>query len=143
MAGPLGLSAEDAAAAVVRVLSANMAAALRVISVARGHDPRRLGLVALGGAGPMHAPQVADELGIARIVIPRWPGITAALGLLGADVRHDLARGFVLPAGAALAPALDAVLAALAEEAAPLLQGARSQLRWSARRALPRARRTS
>ena len=131
VAGPLGLSAEDAAAAVVRVLSANMAAALRVISVARGHDPRRLGLVALGGAGPMHAPQIADELGIARIVIPRWPGITAALGLLGADVRHDLARGFVLPAGAALAPALDAVLAALAEEAAPLLQGARSQLRWS------------
>ena len=71
----------------------------------------------------MHAPQVADELGIARIVIPRWPGITAALGLLGADVRHDLARGFVLPAGAALAPALDAVLAgAEAEEAAPLLR---------------------
>ena len=103
---------EDAAAAVVRVLSANMAAALRVISVARGHDPRRFALVALGGAGPMHAPQVADELGIDRIVIPRWPGITAALGLLGADVRHDLARGFVPPAGAALAPALDAVLAA-------------------------------
>ena len=99
VAAPLGLSVEDAAAAVVRVLSANMAAALRVISVARGHDPRRFALVALGGAGPMHAPQIADELGIDRIVIPRWPGITAALGLLGADVRHDLARGFVPPAG--------------------------------------------
>jgi N-methylhydantoinase A len=131
VAGPMGLSAEDAAAAVVRVCSANMAAALRVISVARGHDPRRLGLVALGGAGPMHAPQIADELGISRIVLPRWPGITAALGLLGADVRHDLARGFVLPQGAALAPALDAVLADLTDEVGPLLHGARSQLRWS------------
>jgi N-methylhydantoinase A len=131
VAGPLGLSVEDAAAAVVRVLSANMAAALRVISVARGHDPRRFALVALGGAGPMHAPQVADELGIDRIVIPRWPGITAALGLLGADVRHDLARGFVPPAGAALAPALDAALAGLEAEVRPLVAGARSQLRWS------------
>ncbi len=138
MAGPLGLSVEDAAAAVVRVLSANMAAALRVISVARGHDPRRLGLVALGGAGPMHAPQIADELGIARIVIPRWPGITAALGLLGADVRHDLARGFVLPAGAALAPALDAVLAALAEEVGAAAAGRAVAAALVGRRAIPR-----
>ena len=98
VAAPLGIGVEEAAAAIVRVCCANMAAALRVISVARGHDPRRLALVALGGAGPMHAPAIADELGIARIVVPRWPGITAALGLLAADIRHDLARGFVVPA---------------------------------------------
>ena len=138
VARPLGLSVEDAAAAVVRVLSANMAAALRVISVARGHDPRRFALVALGGAGPMHAPQVADELGIDRIVIPRWPGITAALGLLGADVRHDLARGFVPPAGAALAPALDAVLAALEDGGAAAARRRAVAAALVARRALPR-----
>jgi N-methylhydantoinase A len=108
-----------------------MAAALRVISVARGHDPRRLALVALGGAGPMHAPQVADELGIDRIVVPRWPGITAALGLLAADVRHDLARGFVLPAGAEPAAALEAVLGELEDELRPLRAGGRARLQWA------------
>jgi len=131
VARPLGIGVEAAAAAIVRVCCANMASALRVISVARGHDPRRMGLVALGGAGPMHAPQVADELGIARIVIPRWPGITAALGLLAADIRHDLARGLVLPAGAEPAAALDAVLQELEAEARPLVAGARARLHWS------------
>jgi N-methylhydantoinase A len=131
VADPLGIGAEEAAAAIVRVCCANMAAALRVISVARGHDPRRLALVALGGAGPMHAPQVADELGIDRIVVPRWPGVTAALGLLAADVRHDLARGFVLPAGSAPAAALEAVLRELEEELRPLLDGGRARLRFA------------
>jgi N-methylhydantoinase A len=131
VATPLGVDVEEAAAAIVRVCCANMAAALRVISVARGHDPRRMALVALGGAGPMHAPQIADELGIGRIVIPRWPGITAALGLLAADVRHDLARGFVLPAGADEAAALEAVLAELEGEARPLVAGSRARLHWS------------
>jgi N-methylhydantoinase A len=131
VAAPLGIDVEEAAAAVVRVCCANMAAALRVISIARGHDPRRLALVAIGGAGTMHASQIADELGIRRIVVPRWPGITAALGLLAADVRHDLARGFVLPPGAERAAALDAVLAELEQEARLLLDGGRGRLHWA------------
>ncbi len=86
---PLGLSAEAAAAAVVRVANATMAQALRLVSVARGHDPRALALVALGGAGPMHACDIADELGAPRVLVPRFPGITAALGLLVSDIQHD------------------------------------------------------
>ena len=85
--------------------------------------------------------QVADELGIAAVlVIPRWPGITAALGLLGADVRHDLARGFVPPAGAALGTGdWTRCSPRSSDEVRPLLAGARSQLRVGrARHALPR-----
>ncbi len=130
VAGPLGLTAEAAAAAVVRVLTANMASALRVISVARGHDPRRLALVALGGAGPMHGPAIADELGIDRVIVPRYPGITAAIGLLLADIRHDLARGFVRVVGPALAADLDRVMAAVERDARTLLDGARGRLQW-------------
>jgi N-methylhydantoinase A len=66
-----------------------MAQALRLVSVARGHDPRRFALVALGGAGPMHACDIADELGAPRVLIPRFPGTTAALGLLVSDIQHD------------------------------------------------------
>ncbi len=79
----------------------------------------------------MHAPQIADELGIDRIVIPRWPGITAALGLLAADVRHDLARGFVLPPGADTATALEAVLAELEAEVAAAARRQPRALHWS------------
>ncbi|MDX6631073.1 MAG: N-methylhydantoinase [Gaiellales bacterium] len=89
VATPLGLSTEAAAAAVVRVANATMAQALRLVSVARGHDPRALALVALGGAGPMHACDIADELGAPRVLVPRFPGITAALGLLVSDIQHD------------------------------------------------------
>jgi N-methylhydantoinase A len=86
---PLGLSAEEAAAAVLRVANATMAQALRLVSVARGHDPRAFALAALGGAGPMHACDIAEELGAPSVLIPRFPGITAALGLLVSDIQHD------------------------------------------------------
>ena len=97
VAEPLGLAVEAAAAAVLRIANANMANALRVMSIARGHDPRRFALVAIGGAGPMHACALADELGIPRVVVPRYPGVTAALGLLATDIRHDLRRSWLVP----------------------------------------------
>jgi N-methylhydantoinase A len=97
VAEPLGVSVEEAAESVVRIANANMAAALRVVSVSRGHDPRALTLVAFGGAGPMHACAIAEELGTARILVPRHPGVTAALGLLLSDVRHDLRLSWVTP----------------------------------------------
>ena len=65
------------------------------MTVARGHDPRRFALVAIGGAGPMHACALADELGIPRVVVPRYPGVAAALGLLATDIRHDLRRSWL------------------------------------------------
>ncbi|HZQ16955.1 MAG TPA: hydantoinase/oxoprolinase family protein [Gaiellaceae bacterium] len=74
---------------IVRVVNANMARALRVVSVERGIDPRRLALVAFGGAGPLHACALAEELGIERVLVPRASGVLSALGLAVADLRRD------------------------------------------------------
>ncbi|HLI61483.1 MAG TPA: hydantoinase/oxoprolinase family protein [Solirubrobacteraceae bacterium] len=124
VAEPLGMSVEQAAEAVLRVADANMAAALRVVSASRGHDPRDLTLVAFGGAGPMHACAIAQELGTVRILVPRHPGVTAALGLLLSDVRHDLRVSRVAPTADALADpsGLDGALASLEREARALLE---------------------
>jgi N-methylhydantoinase A len=118
---PLGLGPEAAAEAIVRIANANMANALRLMTVARGHDPRRFALVAIGGAGPMHACALADELAIPRVVVPRYPGVAAALGLLATDIRHDLRRSWLRPV-AEIAPVdLDAELERLEREASALL----------------------
>jgi N-methylhydantoinase A len=98
-----------------------MANALRVMSIARGHDPRRFGLVAIGGAGPMHACALADELGIPRVVVPRYPGVAAALGLLATDIRHDLRRSWLLPTAEVTPQRLDAELGRLESDAQALL----------------------
>jgi len=118
---PLRMDVEPAAAAILRIANANMANALRVMSIARGHDPRRFGLVAIGGAGPMHACALADELGIPRVVIPRYPGVAAALGLLATDIRHDLRRSWLAPTAAVAPERLDAELARLESDAQALL----------------------
>jgi N-methylhydantoinase A len=89
VAGPLGLGVDEAAAGVHRVINAVMADALRLVSVRRGHDPRRFALVALGGAGPVHAGRLAAELGIPLAIVPAAPGVLSALGLLVADVDHQ------------------------------------------------------
>jgi N-methylhydantoinase A len=124
VAEPLGVSVEQAAEAVLRVADANLAAALRVVSASRGHDPRELTLVAFGGAGPMHACAIAEDLGTPRILVPRHPGVTAALGLLLSDVRHDLRLSWVTPTADACAdPArLDAALASLERDGRALLE---------------------
>jgi N-methylhydantoinase A len=120
--GPLGLAAEPAAAAILRIANAQMANALRVMSIARGHDPRRFALVAIGGAGPMHACALADELGIPRVVVPRYPGVAAALGLLATDIRHDLRRSWLAPTAEVSPDRLDAELERLESEARALLE---------------------
>ena len=118
---PLGLGTEQAAAAILRIANANMANALRVMSIARGHDPRRFALVAIGGAGPMHACALADELSIPRVVIPRYPGVAAAMGLLATDIRHDLRRSWFRATADITPEQLDAELAKLDAEANELL----------------------
>ncbi|GAA4555594.1 hydantoinase/oxoprolinase family protein [Pseudonocardia xishanensis] len=95
VAADLACSIEDAAVGILRVASANMADALRIMSVRRGHDPRDFALVAFGGAGPLHAVELARELGIPEIVIPPHPGTTSALGCLLVDTRHDFAAMFL------------------------------------------------
>jgi N-methylhydantoinase A len=89
---PLGLDATAAAAAILRVANDKMAGAIRMTSVARGHDPRDFALLAFGGAGPLHATALARELGIPRVLVPPRPGVTNALGCLVADARHDFVR---------------------------------------------------
>jgi N-methylhydantoinase A len=88
----LGLAPEQAAAAILRIANDHMAGAIRMVSLARGHDPRDFALFAFGGAGPLHAVALARELGIPKILIPARPGLTNALGCAAADVRHDFVR---------------------------------------------------
>ncbi len=91
LAAPLGMDAMATAQGIISVVTANMARAIRVISVQRGHDPRDYTLVAFGGAGPLHAARLAKELDIGRILVPRNPGILCAMGLLLSDLRADFA----------------------------------------------------
>ena len=86
---PLGLDANEAAAAIVRIANDKMAGAVRMVSLARGHDPRDFVLFPFGGAGPLHAAAMARELGIPKLLVPARPGITNALGCVVADLRHD------------------------------------------------------
>tara|TARA_Y100001934_G_scaffold247571_1_gene307477 strand:+ start:385 stop:2424 length:2040 start_codon:yes stop_codon:yes gene_type:complete len=100
----LGLSAEAAAAGMLRVVHTNMCGALRVVSVERGHDPRAFTLVPFGGAGPLHAAELAAELGMQRIVVPPRPGLNSALGLLQADARSDFSQTIAVELSRADAP---------------------------------------
>ena len=112
---PLGLDVDGAAAAVIRIANDRMAGAIRMATLARGHDPRDFVLFAFGGAGPMHAAALAAELGIPRVMIPARPGITSAVGCITADLRHD----YVNTVNAPLAEAdMDAVRAILERQAA-------------------------
>jgi N-methylhydantoinase A len=96
LAGRLGLGLDDAAAGAARVASAEMAQAVRVVTVERGIDPRDLALVAFGGAGPLHAAGIATELGMERVVVPRAAGVLSALGLALAERRRDVVRSVLL-----------------------------------------------
>ena len=94
IAEPLGMPIETAALGVHRVVNAQMAEAIRLVSIGRGIDPRGYTLVPLGGAGPLHATALARELGIARIVVPLHPGVLSAAGLLHAPIEHEVAAAF-------------------------------------------------
>lgn len=90
LAEKIGLSAPETASGILRIANANMTSATHLISVERGHDPRDFALVAGGGAGPMHAVEIARELRIPQVIVPPVPGVTSALGILHVDLRHDL-----------------------------------------------------
>jgi len=86
------MTVDALAEGIVRIAVARMTSAIREISIQRGHDPRDFTLVAFGGAGPMHALALADEIGIPRVLVPRHPGNFSALGLLASDIKHDDVR---------------------------------------------------
>ena len=88
---------EETASAIIRIANMNMAGALRLVSLARGYDPRDFALFAFGGAGPLHAVSLASELGIPKVLVPMRPGITNAVGCVVADVRHDYVNSINVP----------------------------------------------
>jgi N-methylhydantoinase A len=117
LAAVLGMDAMATAQGIVAVVTANMARAIRVISVQRGHDPRDYTLVAFGGAGPLHAARLARELDIRRILVPRNPGILCAMGLLLTDLRADFATTSLRTLAAAALPDVAEAFRALAGQA--------------------------
>jgi N-methylhydantoinase A len=127
IATPLGLEPLRAAEGIVEIANAGMIAAMRLVSVQRGYDPRDFVLVAFGGAGPLHANALAAELGMRTILIPPSPGVASAIGLLMTDIRHE----FVATRRTLLAvcdPAeLSATLASFEQQANALLAGERKQ----------------
>jgi len=92
IAQPLGLTVPEAAARIVEVVNSNMAQALRIVSVERGHDPQEFSLIAFGGAGPVHAVWLAEELQIPEVIVPPTPGAFSALGLVASDLKRDYSR---------------------------------------------------
>jgi len=104
LAAALGLDPMATAQGILSVVTANMVRAIRVISVQRGYDPRDYTLIAFGGAGPLHAARLAKELDIARVLVPRNPGILCAMGLLLTDLRADFAVTRLRPLAPAALP---------------------------------------
>jgi N-methylhydantoinase A len=96
VAQPLGMDVESAAKAIISVANANMADAIRLVSITRGHDPRDFALVAFGGAGALHGAALAKELSIPAVIVPPHPGVTSAMGCLLVDIQHDLLTTYVV-----------------------------------------------
>ena len=124
VADPLGLGVMEAAAGIVSVVNHGMAEALRIVSVERGHDAREFSLVAFGGAGPVHAAALAEELDIPEVVIPPIPGGFSALGLVATDLRRDWSHTFYSPIESIDPTALDRRLAELEHAAEAMLRDA-------------------
>jgi N-methylhydantoinase A len=121
VAEPLGLDLHEAAEAIIAVANANMADAVRIISLQRGYDPREFALVVFGGAGPLHGAALARELGVPAVLVPPRPGTWSALGCLMVDIRHDLSEMFLRPAGDADPKALEEAFGRLEAEGRELL----------------------
>ena len=124
LAEPLGVDARTAAAAVIDVVNHAMAEALKIVSVQRGHDPREFVLAAFGGAGPLHAAALADELGIGEVICPPIPGAFSALGLVGTDLKRDYVRTVYTTTATADPAALEAAFAELEREGGAMLDRA-------------------
>jgi N-methylhydantoinase A len=120
---PLELDETAAADAILRVANANMANAVKLISVGRGFDPRDFALVVFGGAGPLHGADLARDLDIPVVIFPRFPGIASAMGCLMVDIRHDLATMYLKGATAETLGDVEAEFEKLETEARQRLEG--------------------
>jgi N-methylhydantoinase A len=119
---PMNMDAQTAAAAIREIVNNGMAEALRIVSIERGHDPREFCLMAFGGAGPLHAAALAEELEIPRVIVPPIPGGFSALGLVGTDVRRDYARTLYQPLSDLEARDISAVWSELITEGKHMLK---------------------
>jgi len=125
VAVPLGLeSAEAAAEAVIRVANAKMAGAIRVVSIERGHDPKEFVAVPFGGGGSLHAGALIREVGLKKALVPRYPGVTSALGCTIADLRQDFVETWNVLLDDLDGAALDAAIDRLATRGRETVQGA-------------------
>ncbi len=118
----LGLDGAEAAGAVLKIGNIRMAGAIRMVSVAKGHDPRDFALFAFGGAGPLHASALARELGIPKVLVPARPGITNALGCVVADLRHDFVNTVNQPVASLDEATVEDVLARQSAEGRELIE---------------------
>ncbi|MFZ4530197.1 MAG: hydantoinase/oxoprolinase family protein [Alsobacter sp.] len=121
---PLGLDAMAAAEAVVRIANARMAGAIRLVSIERGHDPGRFAIMPFGGGGALHAGALIGEVGLSGALVPRFPGITSALGCVIADLRHDQVLTVNLMLDGLDAAALDGRMLAAGREARAVVDAA-------------------
>src|SRR6058998_897708 len=122
VAQPLGLAVEDAAWGVHAIVNTNMELATRVVSIERGRDPRDLTFVAFGGSGPVHGCRLAQALGIPRVILPAAAGVTAAIGLLAAEVKFDVARTYVQRLDGADPAAVDTMYGEMAAQATAVVR---------------------
>lgn len=121
----LGLDGYASAAAILDVAINQLAGAIRLVSIEKGHDPRDFALMPFGGGGPMHAVAIARQLGIPKVIIPRFPGLTSALGCVLADVRHDFVRTVNKAFGVLDAKQVDAIFASHEQAGRDLLESER------------------
>ncbi len=129
VARPLGLSVTEAAAGILRIAIANIAGALKAATVERGRDPRKMTLVAFGGAGPMHACEVAQQLEIRRVLVPPSAGLFSSLGLLLTEPVHDFVRTVLTPTSSPDYHRLISIFAEMKERARGLLRTERVDMR--------------
>ncbi len=123
VAEPLGMSVEEAAEAIVEIVNENMHAALRVVSVERGHDPREFGLVGFGGAGPMHANALGRLIRSRSVIIPPTPGVMSAFGFLSSDIQNEFPETYLKIAEETPATELKSRVESLVDQASEWLDG--------------------
>jgi N-methylhydantoinase A len=117
IARPLGLGVAQAADGIVRIIDVKMEEAIKAISTMRGHDLRDFMLLAFGGAGPVHASRIARDLGMAGVIVPLYPGVFSAIGLLISDVKHDYIQSKLMPLGTVAPADVNAMLEGLSAQA--------------------------
>jgi N-methylhydantoinase A len=118
IAKPLGMGVEEAAEGIVRIIDVKMEEAIKAISTMRGHDLRDFMLLAFGGAGPVHAGRMARDLGMAGMIVPLYPGVYSAIGLIMSDVKHDYIQSRMTPIDELTADEVEAMFARLEAMAA-------------------------